>query len=361
MKVKLDDALSLKKKIKYRMNTQDWLEEIKGANISKERKASLSDYVNNLSSRGVPIIWDLNHLSSLLGVQTQLLRSMIQSSNNFYRTFSIPKRRGGSRILAAPFPSLLMTQRWILNEILSNIVISNHSHGFVKDRSIITNAELHLNKKFLLKMDIQNYFPSISLQRVIAIFKIAGYEHSVAYSLAKLCTLNNSLPQGAATSPALSNIVAKRIDRRIAGLSKKWHLTYSRYADDLAFSGDYISSNFMKIIESIINDEGFSINTEKTKLVRNNGKKIVTGISVSGDKLRLPKKTRRILRQEIYFASNESNVENSNSMIMKDPVYIERLLGKLAFWKQIDPSNEYVLSSIKKIRKIQQNLDLLEY
>lgn len=335
------------------------LKEIAEANLSPKNKKKLVSYINQLTKNGVPVIWGAGHLASILGIKNDIFTSMINSQISFYRSFHIPKRRGGYRELSAPYSVLLETQRWILENILQVIGVSHYAHGFVNGRSIVSNAEIHLGKKYLLKMDLEDFFPSISLKRVIAIFQNLGYPHFISYMLASLCCLNGRLPQGAATSPALSNIISKRLDSRLSAVANKWQLDYSRYADDLAFSGNYISARFIKVVSEIVQDESFCVNESKTKLVRGSGRKIITGISVSGDKLCLPKETKRKLRQEVFYLTTRGFMEHTENINDSDPLYVERLLGKLSFWKQVEPDNNYIAQSIIKVRDVQKKIDVL--
>lgn len=336
---------------------KNWVALIEKSRIAKKNKALLVEYVTRLVESGFPIIWGLEHLGNITGIKKKVLARMVNNQEKFYRYFSIPKRRGGIREIASPYPSLLEVQYWILINILKNMEASQFAHGFLVGRSIVTNASLHLGSNHFLKMDLKDFFPSIRINRVISVFKHAGYKHNVALSFAQLCTLNGYLPQGAPTSPQLSNIIAKRLDYRLAGLAKCWNLTYTRYADDLAFSGNYISQSFISAVNAIIIDERFNVNEDKTRLVRGKGKKIVTGISVSSDTLKLPKKTRRELRQEVHYLTVNGFSEHTRARGILDPMYVERLLGRLSFWMQIEPNNEFVLNSLKKVRVVQQQLD----
>jgi len=220
----------------------------------------------------------------------------------------------------------------------------------VKKRSVVDNARSHLGKKCLLKMDIKDFFPSITLRRVITIFLILGYPHKISYILAKVCCKNGCLPQGSPTSPCISNIVAKRLDKRLCSISLKYNSTYTRYADDLAFSGDYIPHRFIGFIEEILSGAGFSANTKKTKLIIDKGKKIVTGISISNNKLTIPRKTKRYLRKEAYFILRNGLHFHSERVNYRDPIYLERLIGKYSFWHYVEPENNYVSETINKLR-----------
>ena len=236
--------------------------------------------------------------------------------------------------------------------MLSKVKVHKAAQGFRKKRSIISNATPHLGKNCLLKMDMANFFPSISLPRVIKVFRILGYPPNVSFYLGRLCCLDDVLPQGAATSPALSNIVAKRLDVRLCGLAKKCNLQYTRYADDITFSGNNISVRFPEIVHEIIQDEGFVVNTEKTRLCRSRGKRVVTGLSVSGDKLKVPRNYKRRLRQEIHYILCFGYYSHVSKLKNRDPFYIDSIYGKLLFWNWVEPENSFVKESLPKISAI---------
>lgn len=282
------------------------------------------------------------------------LNRAINCTSSFYRTFDIPKRRGGVRTISTPLPMLLVSQRWILDNILSTVEISSAAHGFVRGRSVVTNATVHAGKKSFLKMDISDFFPSISINRVVSIFRRFGYTQKLSYALAALCCLNGRLPQGAATSPMISNIVAKKFDGRLGSLAKSFNLSYTRYADDLTFSGETIPIKIINYIKNIVEDEKFRINEDKTVLATGRCKKIVTGISVSEDTLKLPKETKRQLRQELHYLTANGFLQHTETIGNNDPLYIESLLGKFSFWRQVEPENEYVRNGIESLRKIQR-------
>jgi len=154
-----------------------------------------------------------------------------------YHVQLIPKRSGGVRQLAVPKPRLKAIQRTILAEILSAVPVHPAAHGFCAGRSIHTFVAPHVRPPALMRLDLADFFPSLRFSRVAAFFRTAGYPEPVADALAALCTHEGSLPQGAPTSPALANALAYRLDCRLAGLARSAGLQYTRYADDLAFSG----------------------------------------------------------------------------------------------------------------------------
>ncbi|MDH5426044.1 MAG: retron St85 family RNA-directed DNA polymerase [Gammaproteobacteria bacterium] len=330
-----------------------WEDEIQTSKLPEKAKHTLIKYMHNQKNSGFPLIWELKHFAYIVNINTQILSNIINSTEYFYRSFNIPKKRGGHRNISSPYPALLDIQHWILSNILKNIKLSAFSHGYIENKSIITNATEHLGNSHLLKIDIKDFFPSIPINRVIAVFQNCGYPNHIAYMLARVCCLDNSLPQGASTSPYLSNIILKRLDNRVNGLSAKFSLKYTRYADDICVSGKHIPIKLIEYIYSIIEDEGFIANKEKTILIRGKGKKIVTGISISNNELKLPRSTKRKLRQEVHYLSTRGFFEHTNHLNRHDPLYIERILGKLQFWKSIEPNNEYVVKSINLIKTLQ--------
>lgn len=336
---------------------QEWAAILATLDVTDAERNALHTYAETLIERGFPVIFGFDHLSSLLGIERKVLRQLVNAPRKFYRTFEIPKRSGGLRTISAPYPLLLETQRWINRSILSKLQTHDAAHGFVKERSIIGNAARHLNCHSLLRIDLKDFFPSIGIRRILGVFRWMGYTPTVGYYLAALCSLEDCLPQGAATSPTLSNVIANSLDRRISALASGCGLNYSRYADDLIFSGNRIALSTVDFIRGIIKDEGFEINEEKTFLASGNKKKIVTGISVVGERLKLPRNTRRLLRQELHHIQRAGIRSHIEATGQQNPLYIDSLLGKFTFWRQVEPDNEYVADGIEYLRHVQLAVD----
>lgn len=311
-------------------------------------------YVSTLVKNNVPIILDVDHFALLIGVDRSEINKITFSTESFYREFSIQKKRGGERLISVPYPTLSFIQKWIKNEILDKALLNECAHGFVQKKSVITNARIHLGQSKLLKMDIKDFFPSINRKRVINVFQKFGYSNNVSFFLASMCIKDDKLPQGGATSPSISNIVAKKFDYRLTKLSERYKLKYTRYADDLTFSGNYIPSTLIDLISKILIEEGFNPNNEKTRLISGQGKKIITGISVGSNVLKLPKSKKRSLRQEGYYLTKHPN-QILNKMI-KDPFYIDRVIGRYNFWLQVEPENKFALNTIKMLKNISSTL-----
>ena len=327
------------------MTIEKWKNFFTRKGIDKTLQDKYIEYIKVLAQNNVPIIFDFNHLRLLLGRSNSYFTSVINSPENHYRSFKLKKRSGGFREILAPYPALLEIQYWIYNNILTKVPVSPYSHGFVCKKSIITNAKIHLNQKELLKIDLKDFFPSITINRIIYVFKSLGYTNKVSFYLASLCSYGGTLPQGAPTSPYLSNIIAKKLDKRLIGLSKKFNLRYTRYADDLTFSGESIPAKLLEYINEIITSEGFVINSDKTRLYKNGGKRIVTGISVTGNELKLPKDYRRNLRQELYFIMKYGYESHITKKKIRKVNYLDVLIGKVNFWLSIEPSNKFALDA----------------
>ncbi|WP_230855649.1 reverse transcriptase family protein [Pseudomonas coronafaciens] len=278
-------------------------------------------------------------MSLLLGIEYLTIQAMINGTPRFYRAFTIKKRAGGNRTIHAPYPSLLQCQDWIYKNILLNCPVHENAHGYVPKRSIFTNATPHLNCNVLLKMDLKDFFPSIGIGWVINLFSGLGYSNRVSYALASLCCNEGCLVQGASTSPYLTNILLHDLDERLNRLAIKNHLKYTRYADDMTFSGGYISSKLPKLIESIASDYGLSVNEEKTRLMINKNKKIVTGLSVSGDTLRITRDLRRTIKQSVHYIERYGFLSHVSQEKIKDPFYLDSIFGKVNFWLQAEPDN----------------------
>jgi retron-type reverse transcriptase len=272
---------------------------------------------------------------------------------HYYR-FTIPKRDGSERPIWAPLPKLKAAQHWILQNIVEKLLVHGAVHGFLPGRSILTNAATHTNAKIIVKMDIKEFFPTITLGRVRGVFRKAGYREQIATLLALLCTEApraivphegkdyyvalgpRCLPQGAPTSPALTNTLCLRLDQRINGLAKRLGWRYTRYADDLTFSlpadheGQPKMGALLGLVKRIVEDEGFTIHPDKTRVARDGGRQKVTGLVVNGDqKPRVPRRLKRQLRAASH------NLKHGKPL--KEGESTARLAGYAAFVYMSDP------------------------
>ena len=332
-----------------------WYSNFEKSGIKSEFVEKYMAYVSKLLNNNVPIIFDFNHLCLLLGRNGHYLASVVNSNVSHYRMFQIPKRSGGHRNISAPYPALLECQSWIYENILAKIKIHPAAQGFTTKKSIITNAKIHINQNHFLKIDLKDFFPSITINQVINVFKSIGYTNKVAYYLASICCCENVLPQGAPTSPALSNIVGKTLDKRLYSFARTYDLKYSRYADDLAFSGEQIPSKFIEYISDIIRSCGFSVNDRKTILQQQkNRRRIITGISISDDAIKIPREYKRKLKQEIHCIRKFGISSHIRRQKIKKTDYLLCVIGKVKFWLSVEPENQFATHALNDLLNIAQ-------
>jgi RNA-directed DNA polymerase len=240
-----------------------------------------------------------------------------------YRRFTIPKRDGSERAIWAPLPKLKAAQRWVLRNIVEHLPVHGAAHGFLAGRSVVSNAAPHVGKAVMVNIDLKDFFPTVSWRRVKGMFRKAGYREQVATLLAMLCTEAprevvehdgktwyiamgpRCLPQGAPTSPAITNALCLRLDRRISGYARKHGWTYTRYADDLTFSrkqeGAGSIGKLLGTVRAVVEDEGFAVNPKKTRVAHSGGRQQVTGLVVNdGGTPRAPRVLKRQLRAAVH-------------------------------------------------------------
>ncbi|OGV55404.1 MAG: hypothetical protein A2X45_23920 [Lentisphaerae bacterium GWF2_50_93] len=249
------------------------------------------------------------------------------NSGEMYRQKEIPREGKAPRIISVPAPVLKFIQKRILARMLEQIEIHPAAHGFVKGRTIFSAAEPHVGKRIVLSIDLRDFFGTISFKRVAGMFKAYGIAKKQAFLLAGLCCCQKKLPQGAPTSPAISNIVCRRLDSRLAGLCKKYDFSYTRYADDLIFSGDERMLRFLKVFKEIVQKEGFAVADEKTFIRRSGSRQKVLGLNVNS-KVSVPRKARRLIRAMVHRQAQEGS---------PDGEMVDFLLGHAAFMKPAHP------------------------
>jgi RNA-directed DNA polymerase len=256
-------------------------------------------YAQRLVDQGVPVFFSPLHLAWTVGVPFNDLTA--EAADPHYRTFLVPKRRGGHRRIAAPGPLLKHVQGQIHQTVTSRMPISDFAHGFVPKRSIMSNAAPHVGQRVVAKFDIEDFFGSVGRERVASLFTTLGYAPSVVDVLTDLCTKDGGLPQGAPTSPSLANAVSLDMDRELQALAAEHQLAYTRYADDLTISGRRAgSAHIHEELTRIVHRHGFRLNEPKTAVLTQATRQRVTGIVVN-ERANWPRDLRRWLRREIHY------------------------------------------------------------
>lgn len=248
-----------------------------------------------------------------------------------YHRSRIRKRRGGYREILAPAPLLKSVQRAINAEILTKAELHPACHGFRKKHSIVSNAVPHTGQEIVINIDLKDFFPSISAARVYGVYKSLGHPVDEARYLTRLSTYKEHLPQGAPTSPMLANLVCRRLDSRLAGLAKKHGANYTRYADDLTFSGPRRIVGTMPFIRQVIAEEGLTISEEKVRLTGRGNRQEVTGLVVN-QAVNVPRETRRRLRAALHHLTQGKPITWNH-----EEVSVSNLQGHVAFVKSVQP------------------------
>ena len=323
------------------MNTEEYLEELREVLSAAEECetdiAAAEEYARNLKQLDLPVIFDLRHFAKLVGTDARDIGNMmVHQEEIFYHQVQMEKKHGGYRTLDIPAVSLRGIQKWILNNILYQIRISEHACGFCKNRSIVTNAERPVGKECVINIDIKDFFPSIHCDQIFRVFYYYGYTTEVSYLLSRLCTYKDYVPQGAPTSPYLSNIVCLKLDKRLSRLAKSYHAEYSRYADDITFSGNAGIKAILPVAEKILNEEGYLLNKNKTRIAYKHQRQEVTGLLVNGTTVRVSKQYLKKFSQEIYYCRKFGVQSHMEHIHCEKRFFQDHMYGKAYFIHMVD-------------------------
>lgn len=309
------------------------------------------EYAKNLYEKGLPLISSPEHLSLLIGIDHQYVCNMAYASDKFYRHFTIKKANGKSRGIYEPLPDLKHVQHWILTNILEKCPVSDYAKAYVKKRTLKHNARFHKAQRVVVTMDIKDFFPSIRLFDVFTIFKEMGYFENVAWFLAHLCCRKKALPQGAPTSPYLSNIRMMNLDKAIVNHTAVEKIRYTRYADDLTFSGDFNPHKLISSVSKLVYQDGFQVNTEKTRVAYQNTRQEVTGIVVNSH-MQVSKEQRKRIRQQVYFIKKYGLDSHLEHIGEERTNYLNHLLGQINFALFVNPEDSELKSAFETIREL---------
>jgi len=331
--------------------------------------------------RDVQPVFTLRHLAALSGVDYGFLRQTVARRTEAYAEFRIKKRVAEHllpqyRTICAPSPSLMKVQRWITQNILAHVPAHGCSVAFSKGDRIYKAVEPHCPAKWLVKLDIQSFFESISEATVYRLFSSLGFEPLIAFEMARLCTrdqhdarnkkeqwenhglgppyvigqymhsVQGHLPQGAPTSPMLANLVCRGLDERLVAIAEEQDLRYTRYADDMTFSspdpdfGREMAKALVRRVYHELARQGLSPNTAKTTVVPPSARKIVLGLSVEEETPRLARHFKDLLRQHIHYLTHPEVGPHKHAAARKFASLAglrHHVGGLLAYAAQIEP------------------------
>ena len=283
-----------------------------------------------LAALELPLLHTASDLAGAIGIPEERLAWLTfhrgAARTDHYHRFTIPKRTGGVRVISSPKRGLRTAQRWVLSELLAHQEPHAAATAFRPARSIVGNAAAHQRRAVVLRLDLKDFFPSITFRRVKGLFTSFGYNEGIATLLGLLCTEppraavtfegqrrfvslgQRQLPQGACTSPALTNLLCRKLDRRLTGAAEVFGFTYTRYADDLVFSHPQPEARLgavLALARSILASEGFTVNEAKTAVMRPQHRQVVTGIVVNGDAPRVSREDLRRFRAFLHHVETE--------------------------------------------------------
>jgi len=329
-----------------------------GRGVSKGLADRRAD-IEKLETSGLPILASPSDVANAMGLTVSRLRWLAFHSEAptrvHYVSFEIPKKSGGTRRLSAPHRQLAAAQHWILTRVLNLVPVHENAHGFITQRSVVTNASPHVNSEIVINADLKDFFPSITFARVDGLFRSLGYSPAVATILALLCTEcprqtlqmqgttyfaatgPRALPQGACTSPAISNRIAHKLDRRMCSMASRLGWRYTRYADDITWSAADNSAvavgYVLARIRHIAEDEGFELNHAKTRVQRRSQQQSVTGVVVN-DQLGVARETVRTIRAILHNAERTGLAAQNRNQHPQFESWLTGMIGWISMVNQ---------------------------
>lgn len=306
----------------------------------------------------LPFIYDTYQLAHFLDIGRMDLFDIVNNCDNMYKKIEIPKKSFGTRVINAPELCLKHIQRIIHTKILDNISISKYASAYHKKAKLVENASPHVGKRFLLKLDLIDFFGSIQFKEIYScVFNTKYFPKQIGVMLTKLCCVNDVLPQGTPTSPAISNIVMKNFDDNFGAWCEARGFSYTRYCDDITISGNKPLYPAYCKAKRWLENMGFEINPHKTRFITNASRQTVTGITVN-EKLSVSADYKRKLRQEIYYAlkfgiGDAVLHKNITKYIDRGKAdvsgYYSYLVGKVSFVLSIEPCNAYFKKAFEEL------------
>ena len=347
-------------------------------------KEALKQRFLEMQARQVPVIFSLMHLSVLSGVPWKRLRSIVNRERlkGDYLVYPKQKSSGGQRWICVPATQVRIVQNWIATHILSSpgaiAHLNNASSAYAKNCSILRNAEQHAGSRWMVKIDIHDFFESVSERQVYRVFRRLGYPALLSFEMARICTRvappavdrfrkrdlkwrwnerkrgprpsvpynasqSGHLPQGAPTSPMLSNLISVKLDEQVTAIASELGGVYTRYADDLIVSFSHGSratcQAALQRIRRVLGDHGFVVNRKKTHILGPGARKTVTGLVVNDTQPRLKRQTKNHIEVALHYIETKGLIEHARFVGSKHPIaYLNHLSGLVEFARSIEPA-----------------------
>lgn len=286
----------------------------------------------------------LESLEQATGFSAKTLYALSNNLDKHYHTAFIPKHDGSKRKLSVPDLVLKRVQRAIADNILAHYPISRYATAYASGSSVQRNAAPHVGKPKILKLDIDGFFDHITYSKVKDIvFCKEKYSEQIRILLTMLCYYRESLPQGAPTSPAITNIIMYDFDEKIGSYCAKNDISYTRYCDDMTFSGDFDEKTIISLVKNELRRLGLFLKNRKTAIIPSTKRQTVTGIVVN-EKIGVTKDYKRRIRQEIYYIKKygiDGHLEKLN--VADKHFYLNSLRGRIAFVLQTIPNDKEFL------------------
>ena len=292
---------------------------------------------------------ELSSLEQDLGTSAKTLYAVSNNLGKHYRKVKLPKKNGGFRTLSVPDEVLKSIQRQIAEVLLIHSPTSRYAKAYRFGSSTLRNAKHHVGKQVVLKLDILHFFDSIRYSTVKdKVFPEEIYAEPLRILLTMLCYHKDALPQGAPSSPAITNIILYEFDEQIGQWCRERGIAYTRYCDDMTFSGDFNPAEVIRFVRLELKKMGFLLNEQKTQIQRPGQQQTVTGIVVN-EKLSIPADYRRKLRQELYYCRKFGIQEHLQKIGLEIPenTYRMQLLGKVNYVLQVHPNDKDMLDARK--------------
>jgi len=269
--------------------------------------------------------------------------------DDFYHTYKLPKKSGGNRIITVPNSYLKSIQKSIYESILKTIPLHKAAKGFRQGYSIVDNAKIHVGKNIVMNTDIANFFPNTSndlVWKALNKHLKSRFSKNCIRLISELCCYKGGLPIGAPTSPVISNLVLKPCDAAFSKISKKLNIEYSRYADDLTFSGGENSIKILPFVKDVLGKKGFQLKSKKTNIFRKGRRQCVTGLVVN-EQISVARPIRKRIRASVHNACQQKPI-----FWQEKPMNINELMGRIAFLNLVHPLEAAIYKKQLKNKKL---------